>query len=107
MSFIKNKKLKINSMANQDFYKSTFKVLCYSSLFLAFCYVYFLSGIVFHIVARKNYENDVRLLTSKIGEMEHQYLTLSHDVDMAYATEHGFAESNNTLFLTKETVSLR
>ena len=66
----------------------------FSSIFVIslLSYGVFLSSIVFNIVARKNIENESRLLSSKIGQLELEYLSLSGKVDMQLAQSLGFNE---------------
>ncbi len=55
-------------------------------------YVYFIGTTIFNVIARKSAENQVKTLSSKVGELELEYLSLNNSLDLAKASSLGFSE---------------
>ncbi len=81
---------------NSSFEKKLF--YAFSGIFAVSFLLYgvFLADTVFNIVSRKNTETEARALTSHIGQMELEYLSLSGKVDMQMAQSLGFSEVSKT-----------
>jgi hypothetical protein len=64
------------------------------------CYaMFFIGHITFTVIARKSLENTERVLTSKISEMELEYLALNSMVNLNLAHELGYRDAQvNTYF---------
>lgn len=63
---------------------------------LALMYGYYLSGTVFNIVGRKVTEEEIRMLSSTVADLEVEYLTLDKAITLDKATELGFKEVSSS-----------
>jgi hypothetical protein len=70
-------------------------------------YIIFLSRTVFHIVERKNIENDARTLKAMIANLEVEYLAESNKVDSSLASNLGFLEPKNVYFVSRQAVAAK
>lgn len=97
-------KLKINTniVNNDNLERKLFYALA-SVLFILFVsYVYFLGSITFNIVERNSLNADIRNLSSTIGDLEQEYLSLSNNIDLHLADSLGFKETKNSRFVSRE-----
>lgn len=93
--------IKQNIMQNINPYRRVFRGLMVYTGLLMGLYLFFIGGIVFNIIAKKDVQSKVRELTSKISVMESSYLALSSDVNMNSALEKGFVQNKNVYYVKK------
>ncbi|MFH1608774.1 MAG: hypothetical protein ABH951_02010 [Patescibacteria group bacterium] len=102
--------LKINSytksrrVVNNNLQKNIFRTILFSFGALAICYVFVLGNTVFNIVERRSLESNARVISNQVGELELQYLTLSNNIDLAFAESKGFKELNIKKFATRKSL---
>lgn len=68
-------------------------------------YVYFVGKIVFDVVGRRTAEASIRTLQSSISGHSMAYLQEIKGLDLSAAAAAGLAESTDTLFANRQTVS--
>lgn len=100
----------INSQ--DDIEKKIFNMMIVSLGVLALVYVFLISNIVFSIVERNSLNVKNSLLSSEVGELELEYLSVSQKIDLNFAYQNGFKEtkteftplftSNNSRFAINE-----
>lgn len=67
-------------------------------------YVYFVAGTVANILSRKSTELEIKQTASHISDLEETYLAKNQSIDIAFAKDHGFSETNNVLFVTRPSI---
>ncbi len=78
-------------------------VIVFSIIF----YMYFVNETVRNVVLRQDFENQVTDLNSKVANLEFEYISHAHSVDMVLASSMGFKEVREPIFIArKETLSL-
>lgn len=86
------------------------KIACLSlfSLCVGFLvmYMYFLSASVVHVVIRKEFNQDVVVLSSEISELETQYIEAQHHVSDKIASMDGYSEVSEKIFIDRTADSL-
>ncbi len=97
-------KLKINTniVNNDNLERKLFYALACTLLILFASYVYFLGSITFNIVQRNSFNADIRNLSSTIGGLEQEYLSLSSNIDLRLADNLGFKETKKSHFVSRE-----
>ncbi|PCI20016.1 hypothetical protein COB64_02910 [Candidatus Wolfebacteria bacterium] len=98
---IKTTTLKINLT---QFKKRLFIVLSFFVVLFAVTYMFLIASSVGNIVERKNLENEVRSITSTIGELELEYLSITNTIDIKYAKTLGFVEPSSTYYASRATL---
>ncbi|MFA6524093.1 MAG: hypothetical protein WC264_00410 [Candidatus Paceibacterota bacterium] len=93
----------VNIVNNYDIQKRILNIILLSLGVLAFCYVLILGNMVFNIIERRALDTDARSLSSEIGNLELQYLSVSDKVDLALAESMGFKEIKSK-FATRKTL---
>ena len=73
----------------------------------AACYMFFVSNVIFNIVERRAVENDTRILSTKISEMELSYLNETRNINALRATELGFSEPKQMGYASRKTFSTK
>jgi hypothetical protein len=93
-----------NIVNNNDLDRNILRIILASFAVLALCYIVIVGNMVFNIVERKSLEVGVRTLSNDVGDLELKYLSLSNNVDLAYAQAKGFKETNIKKFTTRKTL---
>ncbi len=75
-----------------------FTVLTVGVFLSVFLYVYFISTSVVNVVQRKSIEIETQMLSSNVGELESEYISLSKNITLSYAHSLGFIEPKNVSF---------
>lgn len=60
---------------------------------LLFSYAYFVNGAIMNIVASKDMQAKISVLTSSVGDLESAYLAAKSTVTIEYARSLGFSEA--------------
>lgn len=78
-----------------------------SVAFLFVCaYAYFVNGTISNIVASNEMRSDIVELTSKIGNLESEFLLAKAGIDIAYVESMGFSKSKiDTIYISKKSVA--
>jgi cell division protein FtsL len=100
------KTIQNHMMQNTNPYRKVFKGLVSYTILLTGLYLFFIGGIVFNIIAKKDVQSQVRELTSKISGMESEYLAMAATVNMDGATAKGFVQNKNIEYIKRPNVSL-
>lgn len=69
-------------------------------------YMFFLGRTIFDLVDRKNVENDIRLVSSRISELELQVLDYNNQVTLQKAYELGFINNSDPKFVSRKQTAL-
>ncbi len=80
-----------------------FRVVVVVFALLCALYAYIIGTITFNVVARNTFTEEKNTISSKIGELEVEYLSLSGNVTMDVARAAGFSEASNVHFVKKDT----
>ena len=74
-------------------------------VFCLFSYVYLVRGAIVNIVARQNMETNLAVLSSKVSDLETQYIKAKNDVTPELAQSLGFiaVSDANQKFVTRNT----
>jgi len=78
--------------------KNIFTLLVVGIFLSIFLYVYFISTSVVNVVQRKSIEIETQMLSSNVGELESEYISLSKNITLSYASSLGFVEPENVSF---------
>lgn len=73
-------------------------------VFVVLCalYAYIIGNITFNVVARNTFIEEKNTISSRIGELEVEYLTLSGNVTMEVARASGFNEASNIHYVKND-----
>ncbi len=66
---------------------------------LSVLYAYVIGNITFNVVARNSFSQEKSTITSRIGELEVEYLTLSAGITMDVARASGFEEASQIYYV--------
>lgn len=80
-----------------------FRVVLVAFVLLCSLYAYIIGNITFNVVARNTFTQEKNTISSRIGELEVEYLTLSGNVTMDVARASGFSEASNVHYVKKDT----
>ncbi len=69
------------------------KFLIYAFVFFSIIYLFVLGSMVSNILARKNIESQIRVLSNQVSTLELDYLNASNQIDLTYAYAKGFKET--------------
>jgi len=94
----KVKTITVDIIENNYTRKILFKGLVLSLAVLGILYVYFIGSITFNVLARKSLENNIRVLSSNISQLELVYLNNLNQIDKDYSLEKGFVDAKNNIF---------
>ncbi len=86
--------------------KRIFKALIAGILFSAFLYIYFVSTSVVNIVQRKNIESETQGLSSNVGNLESQYISLNKNITLSYAKSLGYVEPRDISFVSNDSFAM-
>lgn len=78
--------------------KNMFTILTAGIFLSMFLYVYFISTSVVNVVQRKSIEVETQMLSSGVGELESEYISLSKNITPEYARSIGFNDPKNVSF---------
>jgi len=72
------------------------------ALFLfAMSYAYFINQTVLNIVGRKNAEEQINVVNSKISQLELEYMERKNSITLEYAHSIGFKDSGKIIYVSK------
>ncbi len=69
-------------------------------------YAYLVNKTVMNVVARENAENDISELSTTIGTLESQYMTLKNSVTLDLAYSRGFKDATPSQFISRGPATL-
>ena len=81
------------SIINNNIEGLVLRTILWSFLGLALCYVFLLGNMVFNIVERRSLEKYALSLSNEVRDMELTYLSVSNNIDLAFAHSLGFKET--------------
>lgn len=87
--------------------RSAIGALCAALILLACLYVYFLSASILNVVMREEIEQDIVALSSTIGELEFEYLSLKQTIDLSRAHAMGLEQLPQKRFVTRHSYAER
>ncbi len=93
----------VNIIINNNLHRRILNLMLWTLGALALFYVFFLGNMVFNIVERKALEGYARTLSSEVGNLELQYLSVSQKIDLDLAYSLGFKEVK-TKFATRKSL---
>ena len=70
----------VNIVNNNNLDRRILNAMLVSLGVLALCYVLFLGSMIFNIIGRKSAEVNASALSSQVGDLELQYLTMSSKI---------------------------
>lgn len=92
---------KDNRINNQDKARVLFWSLVIMICFCVFSYGYFVRTTIVNIVTRQTMEKELSLLSSKVLNLESEYVKIKNTVTLEQAQNSGFVSSLNQKFVTK------
>ncbi len=70
-----------------------------------FTYAYFVNGAIAHIVATKEMQSNIAVLTTSVSNLESSYLAAKQAVTLDYALARGFTQNiSDSVYISKKTV---
>ncbi len=84
--------------------KKVFNFVVVLGLVLIALYLVFVASITFNIVARKSVENEIKREKTIIGMLELDYLNKTNNIDLAYATSHGYNAISSPIFSARDAI---
>lgn len=103
---IKTYTANVNVVNNNDLKTQVMHYALMAFAGLAIFYLLILMNMVWNIVERRSLEANARNLSSEVGVLELQYLTLADKVDVALSKEMGFLEVKPAFATNKSLGSL-
>lgn len=85
---------------NRIIFWSLVGILCFS----LFSYGYFIQRAIVNIVARQGLERDLALLSSKVANLEADYIKAKNAITLESAQSKGFVAISNQKFVTSSEV---
>lgn len=93
---------------SNSYRKTIFWLLVAMIVFSSIFYMYFVNETVRNVVSRQSHEKQIAHLNSTIANLQFEYISHAHSVDMVLATSMGFKEVREPIFIArKEALSLR
>jgi hypothetical protein len=99
----KAKTMTIEIVQNRDIQRVLLRVFVSVLIVLSLTYIYPIGSITFNVLARKSLESEVRILGSKVSELELTYLNSTNKIDKNFASSLGFVEAKNNIFTIRST----
>jgi len=69
-------------------------------------YIYFVSASVYHVVMRKEAGQEIAKASSHVSQLESEYIEAQHSVSSEIASQNGFEEAKNKIFIERTETSL-
>jgi cell division protein FtsL len=69
-------------------------------------YVYFLSASVMQVVMRKEVNQEIASLSSRVSELESEYIDAQHKVSADFASHDGFVKTDEKIFIDRTKTTL-
>ena len=82
--------------------KGLFVFLVFLLFCLFFSYIYFINQTVFNTASRQSFERELNLLSTKLGELEFEYISMKNDIDLEMADSLGFSYASQTKFVSRK-----
>jgi len=98
---IKNYRTNVNIIDNGNLRNRILHTMLFTLGMLALFYVFLLGSMVFNIVERKTLQVYDRSLSSEVGNLELEYLSLSQKIDLDLAYSLGFREIETDFVMRK------
>ena len=70
--------------------------------FAIFSYLYFLNNAILNVVKRKNVEQEITELNSRVIGMENKYISMESEISLERAVALGFHEVSKPLFVARQ-----
>jgi hypothetical protein len=83
--------------------RNIFKIVFCAFVVLCALYAYIIGNITFNVVARNTFTQEKSAISSRIGELEVEYLTLSGSITMDVAKASGFEEASQVFYVKNST----
>ena len=87
--------------------KLIFNILVIGILASALLYAYFVSSSVLNIVQRKNIEANINIASSRVGDLESEYIFLTKNITLQYARTLGFSEPKDVAYVKTASYAAR
>lgn len=91
-------------VGTHDGNKTILKSLVALSILCALVYMYFIGSIVFNVIARKNIENENKMIASSIAEAQVNYLSLLGSIDKTFAYNKGYVDPTSPSYVTSQSL---
>ncbi len=98
--------IKAISYQLQTYRRGIFWSMVAMAVLLFGLYVYFINATVFNVITREKLEEHIADLTTNVSKIEFQNITLKNSVTLDKAATLGFAESNDTIFVSRSSKNL-
>ncbi len=76
----------------EEYDRRIFWTVCWCTAFTIFLYIYFLGTSVYSVIARKQAEVNVANLTSRISQLESEYVLLDKKINLDLAHTKGYID---------------
>ncbi len=87
--------------------KRIFSVLVALAIFSFVLYGYFISVSVVNVLVRESASSDIVAISSKVSDLETQYLALKNEITIEYAYANGFKDIKDKRFTTRTSLANR
>jgi hypothetical protein len=104
---VKSYATNVNIVDNHNLQKRILRTLLVSFGFLALAYVFILGNIIFNVVERQSLGGETKTLSSEVGNLELEYLSISGKIDLALSQEMGFKEPKTNFAVRKSLSALK
>lgn len=85
------------------------KVFWYLVLLIVFCsgfYLYFVNGAIINVVERQKAEKEIAALSSRVNDLDSDYLTLNNKINLDYALSLGFSAVGKEKYVSRKVLSV-
>lgn len=93
--------ISISMTARYDYRARLFWLLIGSSLLALLVYVYAINSTAHNIALRQNLERQISQSSANLDALEFAYLELKNDITIEMATNQGFKEVKNPLYVSR------
>jgi len=83
--------------------KRIFCIAVFLFIFVSIFYAYFVNQTIRNVAKRENIENEIKMTTSNMAELESQYLSRKNNLTLDYAYSIGFKKVNKINYISKGT----
>ena len=83
--------------------KKVFRLLLVSLVISIFLYGYFVSSSIVNVLVRKEVEQKITDVNSRLGTLETEYLVLKNNITIEYAYSNGFVDVTDKDFAVRST----
>ena len=97
---IKSRILNIDNLERKVFFALLAFLLLFSSL-----YIHWVRKTVLHVVERDRIYTEMSSLTSRVGDLESKYISLTSGITLELAVANGFKETTETRYISKHALT--